>query len=184
MRNRVQHLVNGRAAIHGLRPLAAGVLQAKLPRDMARRRDGLVLAFFGPGRKHPVGKRHRQFGLPGLQRPATLVEAIRPTAVPCAGAIEVLEAAGADIVPLTWCFANPAGPVTAEAVERITALLVAALSDALDAGPLDGIYLELHGAMVAEGFEKHGQYIVDHRTIARSFFSGTTSATQPTTSQS
>jgi len=92
-------------------------------------------------------------GLPGLQRPATLVEAIRPTAVPCAGAIEVLEAAGADIVPLTWCFANPAGPVTAEAFERIAALLVGALSDALEAGPLDGVYLELHGAMVAEGFD-------------------------------
>ena len=92
-------------------------------------------------------------GFPGLQRPATLVETLRPTSVPCAGALAVLEEAGAEIVPLTWCFANPAGPVTAEAFERIAALLVAALSDALEAGPLDGIYLELHGAMVAEGFD-------------------------------
>jgi len=92
-------------------------------------------------------------GFPGLQRPATMVETMRHTSVPCAGAIEVLEAAGATIVPLTWCFANPAGPVTAEAFERIAALLVGALSDALDEGPLDGIYLELHGAMVAVGFD-------------------------------
>ncbi|MCB4822543.1 M81 family metallopeptidase [Roseicella aerolata] len=91
-------------------------------------------------------------GFPPLQRPATLVEALRPTSVPCAGAIEVLEAAGATIVPLTWCFANPAGPVTAEAFERIAALMIAALSDALEEGPLDGLYLELHGAMVAVGF--------------------------------
>jgi microcystin degradation protein MlrC len=95
----------------------------------------------------------RPGGFPGLQRPATLVETLRPTSVPCAGAIAMLEAAGAGIVPLTWCFANPAGPVTAEAFERIAALMLAALSDALEAGPLDGIYLELHGAMVAEGFD-------------------------------
>ncbi|RYI99842.1 MAG: M81 family peptidase, partial [Acetobacteraceae bacterium] len=92
-------------------------------------------------------------GFPGLQRPATLVETLRHTSVPCAGAIEVAEAAGATIAPLTWCFANPAGPVTAEAFERIAALLVGALSDALDEGPLDGIFLELHGAMVAVGFD-------------------------------
>jgi len=92
-------------------------------------------------------------GFPPLQRPATLVETLRPTSVPCAGAIAALEEAGAEIVPLTWCFANPAGPVTAEAFERICALMLAALSGALEAGPLDGIFLELHGAMVAEGFD-------------------------------
>lgn len=92
-------------------------------------------------------------GFPPLQRPATLVETLRPTSVPCAGAIAVAEENGIEIAPLTWCFANPAGPVTAEAFERIAALMIAALSDALQAGPLDGIYLELHGAMVAVGFD-------------------------------
>ena len=92
-------------------------------------------------------------GFPPLQRPATLVEALRPTSVPTAGAIAVLEEAGAEIAPLVWCFANPAGPVTAEAFERIAALLIAALSDALEEGPLDGVFLELHGAMVAEGHD-------------------------------
>lgn len=103
----------------------------------------------------PTGWREfiRPGGFPGLQRPATLVDTLRHTSVPCAGAIEVAEAAGVTIAPLTWCFANPAGPVTAEAFERIAALMVGALSDALDAGPLDGIYLELHGAMVAVGFD-------------------------------
>jgi len=95
----------------------------------------------------------RPGGFPGLQRPATLIETLRPTSVPCAGAIEVAEAEGVALAPLTWCFANPAGPVTAEAFERIAALMIAALSDALEAGPLDGIYLELHGAMVAIGFD-------------------------------
>ncbi len=95
----------------------------------------------------------RPGGLPFLQRPAGLVEALRPTSLPTAGAIAAAEEAGAEIAPLVWCFANPAGPVTAEAFERITALLVAALTDAMDAAPLDGVFLELHGAMVAEGFD-------------------------------
>ncbi|WP_137124263.1 M81 family metallopeptidase [Roseomonas sp. HF4] len=92
-------------------------------------------------------------GFPPLQKAATLVEALRPTSCPAAGAIMMAEQEGVEIAPLAWCFANPAGPVTAEAFERIAALLVAALSDALEAGPLDGVYLDLHGAMVAVGFD-------------------------------
>ena len=95
----------------------------------------------------------RPGGFPPLQRPAGLVEALRPTSVPSAGAIAAAEEAGAEIEPLVWCFANPAGPVTAEAFERIAALMLAALSDAMEAAPLDGVFLELHGAMVAEGFD-------------------------------
>ena len=104
----------------------------------------------------PVPTRWQDFlrpgGFPPLQRPAGLVEALRPTSVPGAGAITAAEEAGAEIAPLVWCFANPAGPVTAEAFERIAALMLAALSDAMEAAPLDGVFLELHGAMVAEGY--------------------------------
>ncbi len=92
-------------------------------------------------------------GFPGLQRGPALVETLRPTSLPIAGAIAALEEAGAAIVPLAWCIANPAGPVSAEAFERVAALLLAALSDALEAGPLDGVFLELHGAMVAIGHD-------------------------------
>lgn len=92
-------------------------------------------------------------GFPPLQKSATLVGVLRPTSCPAAGAIMVAEQEGIAIAPLAWGFANPAGPVTAEAFERIAALLVAALSDALADGPLDGVYLDLHGAMVAVGFD-------------------------------
>jgi microcystin degradation protein MlrC len=94
----------------------------------------------------------RPGGFPGLQRGPGLIEAVRGISLPTAGVIPVLEAAGAEIVPLVWAVANPAGPVTAEAFERIAALLVASLSDTLQEAPLDGVVLELHGAMVAEGF--------------------------------
>ncbi len=105
-------------------------------------------------------------GFPVLQRAATLVEALRPTSLPTSGAIRAAEAAGAEIVPLVWCMANPAGPVTAEAFERITALLVAELSDALERGPLDGVFLELHGAMVAVGHDDaEGEVLRRVRTV-------------------
>lgn len=91
-------------------------------------------------------------GFPPVQRPATLVAGLRDTAVPASGAIRAAEAAGVAIVPLSWGFAYPAGPVAAEAFERLAALILADLQAALEEGPLDGLYLDLHGAMVAEHF--------------------------------
>jgi microcystin degradation protein MlrC len=91
-------------------------------------------------------------GLPAFSAGADLIASIRPRSVPLAGAIKVADAAGVDLVPLAWGFANPAGPVQDEAFERIAARICAPLSVALDAGPLDGVYLDLHGAAVAESF--------------------------------
>ena len=89
-------------------------------------------------------------GFPALIAGAGLFDAVRGASVPIAGAIEA--AAGASLVPLAWGFANPAGPVQDEAFERIAALICAGLSVALDKAPLDGVYLDLHGAAVAESF--------------------------------
>jgi microcystin degradation protein MlrC len=94
----------------------------------------------------------RNGGFPPLTVGEKLFDAVRGTSVPLAGAIEAAEAAGAGLVPLAWGFANPAGPVQDEAFERISALICAGLSTALDAGPLDGVYLDLHGAAVSDSF--------------------------------
>jgi microcystin degradation protein MlrC len=96
------------------------------------------------------------FALPGsfppLCRGAAMLEAVRGTSLAVAGALDALERAGAEPVPLSWCFANPAGPVARAAFERICGILLAQLSDALEQGPLDGVYLDLHGAMVSDDF--------------------------------
>ncbi len=55
-------------------------------------------------------------------------------------------------IPLAWTIASPAGPIEDEAFERIAALICARLSDTLEEGPLDGVYLDLHGAALAETF--------------------------------
>jgi microcystin degradation protein MlrC len=104
----------------------------------------------------PRPTRYRDFvetgGFPPLCHGPALIPALEGTSVPAAGAIAVAQAANATIVPLAWAFANPAGPVEDEAFERIAALNCALLSMALDEGPLDGVYLDLHGAMVSDRF--------------------------------
>jgi microcystin degradation protein MlrC len=91
-------------------------------------------------------------GFPPLCQGEALIHSLRRASVPTAGAIAVVEAGGATIVPLAWGFANPAGPVQDEAFERIAALNCALLSMALDDGPLDGVYLDLHGAAMVDSF--------------------------------
>ena len=55
-----------------------------------------------------------------------------------------------EIVPLLWTSGGAGGLVTADAFERISGELVGRLSAAV---PVDGVYLDLHGAMVTEPFE-------------------------------
>jgi microcystin degradation protein MlrC len=86
-------------------------------------------------------------GWPGLARGARIREAIEGANIPAAGAIEALERAGHRVVPLVWAAASPSAHVTHHAFETIVGELVQALSKA---GPVDGVYLDLHGAMVTE----------------------------------
>lgn len=58
-----------------------------------------------------------------------------------------LDAARSEVVPLTSAGAWPSGPTSAEAAEQILSMLD---EDLTGAGHLDGIFLNLHGAMVAD----------------------------------
>ena len=91
-------------------------------------------------------------GLPALQRPAAMMAGLAGTSTCAGGGIEEALRHGASISPLGWCFANPAGPVTRDAFERISAMIVDALSVAMDEAPLDGVFLDLHGAMVSDDY--------------------------------
>jgi microcystin degradation protein MlrC len=75
-------------------------------------------------------------GLPPFCAGTDSLAAMRTHSVALSGALAVAEAAGVDLVPLAWGFANPAGPVQDEALERISARICAPLSMALDEGPL------------------------------------------------
>ena len=55
-----------------------------------------------------------------------------------------------EIYPLLWASTTPGGAVTRRAYEMIASELISRLSQAL---PVEGVYLDLHGAMVSEEFE-------------------------------
>lgn len=50
-----------------------------------------------------------------------------------------------DVVPLVWCGTEPSQPLSAATFDTLMAMIVEALGDN---GPYDGIFLDLHGAMV------------------------------------
>ena len=84
---------------------------------------------------------------PGLVRGAALLDAVRGINLPAAGFIAEAQAAGHAVLPLTWCSATPSAHVTRDAFEHISALL---LDDLQSNRTIDAVYLDLHGAMVAE----------------------------------
>ncbi len=67
-----------------------------------------------------------------------------------------------ELVPLFSAGATPAGPLTRQAYEELVGRLLAGLQQA---GPLDGVLLALHGAMVAEHFP-HADAETVHRLRA------------------
>jgi microcystin degradation protein MlrC len=86
-------------------------------------------------------------GFPPLSRGPAVRAAVAGTRVPAAGAIEVADAGGHAVIPLAWGMAMPSAPVTREAYETIVGWIVEGAAAAM---PLDGLYLDLHGAMMAE----------------------------------
>lgn len=93
-------------------------------------------------------------GWPGLARGEGMLAAVDGVHIPVTGALNVLREAGADIIPLCWSAATPSAHVTEDAFERISAMLLEDIAEAQKTGPaLDGVYLDLHGAMVCEHFQ-------------------------------
>ncbi len=89
-------------------------------------------------------------GWPGVQHGAAIFAAVEGANIPAAGAIQALRALDYPLVGTAWAAASPSAHVTDDAFERITQRIVAALDAAF---PVDGVYLDLHGAMVSESFD-------------------------------
>jgi microcystin degradation protein MlrC len=99
---------------------------------------------------------------PLLQGPE-LIAGVAGYNIPIAGAVEKLTALGHELVPLAWASAAPSSHVTQDAYERMSGILLDALRRA---GPLDAVYLDLHGAMVAEHLQDgEGELMRRIRTV-------------------
>ncbi|MHA3903343.1 M81 family metallopeptidase [Castellaniella sp. WN] len=84
-------------------------------------------------------------GFPALARGADVL-ALRDVNIPAGGFIRAAERNGWIPRPVIWAGASPSAHVTEDAYERIAGEIVAAAR----AGGFDAVYLDLHGAMVAE----------------------------------
>ena len=80
---------------------------------------------------------------PGLLRGQAVLDQTRGMNLPIAG---FASASNADLHPILWCAAEPSGPVTARAFDTISADILRGIPNDIDA-----LYLDLHGAMIAEG---------------------------------
>src|SRR4030088_2918903 len=76
-----------------------------------------------------------------------VLKVMRNINVGLAGFVEAAEANGWELVPTISCGASPSAHVTKDAYERIVAEMIDGIAAA---GPLDAVYLDLHGAMVTE----------------------------------
>jgi microcystin degradation protein MlrC len=86
-------------------------------------------------------------GWPSMAHGADVLTSIRNINVGLAGFIADASAHGWELVPTMFAAASPCAHVTEDAYERIAKDIVDGIANA---GPLDAVYLDLHGAMVTE----------------------------------
>lgn len=87
---------------------------------------------------------------PGLLKGRDILATLRGVHLCPGGYIAAAEKTGMDLVPLIWTFAQPSGTVRHETYERLKKELLDRLRQHL---PVDGILLDLHGAMVTDQCE-------------------------------
>jgi microcystin degradation protein MlrC len=83
---------------------------------------------------------------PAFSRGPAMLELLRGSSLPMGGFIRAAESLGWSLTPSVWAGASPSAHVTRDAFERIST----ALLEDLRAGSVDAVYLDLHGAAVAE----------------------------------
>jgi microcystin degradation protein MlrC len=91
-----------------------------------------------------------QFEARHLHYGGEIVETFRGTGTCLGGMIDAAGRLGVTLVPSVAAAASPAGLVTRDIYEHVKTRL---LADLLAAGRVDGVLLDLHGAMVVEGFD-------------------------------
>jgi microcystin degradation protein MlrC len=89
-------------------------------------------------------------GWPAMALGPDVLSTIRNINVGLAGFIGQAEINGWELVPTIFGAASPSAHVTEDAFERIVKAMIDGIRNA---GPLDAVYLDLHGAMVTEHFD-------------------------------
>ncbi len=90
-------------------------------------------------------------GWPGLLQGNEVISGTAGINLPLTGFVDAARSApDIELIPVVWASAEPSAHVTDDAFERISQMILDGISNA---GTLDGIYFDLHGAMVTESHE-------------------------------
>jgi microcystin degradation protein MlrC len=92
------------------------------------------------------GKRSRM----GLKIGSEIIDTFKGTKTITGGFIDAAAKLDFELVPLIWTFATPSGAVAQAAYDYLKQLFIEKLTEA---GKMDGVLLDLHGAMVTENLE-------------------------------
>ncbi|MCG9132678.1 M81 family metallopeptidase [Candidatus Poribacteria bacterium] len=98
----------------------------------------------------PVATTLDNFKKGSYYRGDEIITAFRGTRTITGGFLDIAEHFNLQPVPLLWAFATPSGMVEHRAYETLKAEFLDLLQNA---GQLDGVLLDLHGAMVTDAFE-------------------------------
>ena len=108
---------------------------------------------------------NRGDAFPAFVRGAAMQAQLAAVNIPVGGFIEFASSQGWALLPSCWAGAIPSSYVTRESFERIASAICADVVDASTTG-LDAIYLDLHGAAVAEqAFDSEGELLGRLRAI-------------------
>ncbi len=92
------------------------------------------------------GAFNRGDDFPAFVHGRAMLDKLTGVNLPVGGFIDAAKTRGWQLVPSSWCGASPSSYVTQDAFERISASVLADV----DKGGFDAVYLDLHGAGVAE----------------------------------
>lgn len=103
----------------------------------------------------------------GLFRGQQMIDRFTGTNICAGGFIDGGKKHGFEIVPLLWTFAYPSGLIVRQDYELLKKEFLQRLKDDEAArGPVDGVLLDLHGAMVIEGIDDgDGDFIAAVRQV-------------------
>ncbi len=87
---------------------------------------------------------------PGLLLGEEVCDVLAGLNIASEGFIQAARQQGHCIVPVNWCSAEPGGKVTDSTFEKIMQLV---LNGIRQAGPIDALFLDLHGAMVSDSYD-------------------------------
>jgi microcystin degradation protein MlrC len=102
---------------------------------------------------------------PAFVRGQAMLQQLTGLNMPAGGFIDAARREGWTLIPSVWAGATPSSYVTREAFERISQAILEDVASALVQG-LDGVYLDLHGAAVAEHVDdSEGELIARVRAL-------------------